>query len=508
MQHASTTLVLALTLLVPASICTATDYEVGPGQTRTELDTVPWESLGPGDTVRIHYRAAPYRTKFVICRQGTASQPITVTGVADASGALPVISGDGATTPAPLNYWNEDRGVIKIGGANTPPDTTPAYIVLENLEIRSARPAYSYTGDDSAVHGYISNAASVYLEKGEHVTVRNCVLHDCGNGFFAAHQAIDVLVEGCYIHSNGIDSSIYEHNNYTEANGITFQFNRFGPLRTNCLGNNLKDRSAGMVIRHNWIEGGNRQLDLVDSGNLNGLPSYGTTFVYGNVLVEPDGAGNSQIVHYGGDSGTTGQYRKGTLFFYSNTVISTRSGNTTLFRLSTNDEICDCRNNVVYVTATGDRLAWLAAGGVLDLRNCWFKTGAVASHSGLTGTINDLGGHVNGTAPGFADFAGQEFRLLEGASARNAGTGLHLTAATSHPLTSQYVKHRAGETRPSDGQLDLGAFEYGTGAPAPPPADASREGGSCGLFGLEALALLLLVGFLHRAGWRRFPGGR
>ncbi len=46
------------------------------------------------------------------------------------------------------------------------------------------------------------------------------------------------------------------------------------------------------------IESGSRQLDLVESDNDDIVddPSYGTIFVYGNVLVEPDGAGNSQIV--------------------------------------------------------------------------------------------------------------------------------------------------------------------------------------------------------------------
>ena len=66
----------------------------------------------------IHWRAAPYREKWVICRAGTASAPIIVRGVPDpATGALPVIDGDGAATRSQLNYWNEARGVIKIGGA-------------------------------------------------------------------------------------------------------------------------------------------------------------------------------------------------------------------------------------------------------------------------------------------------------------------------------------------------------------------------------------------------------
>jgi hypothetical protein len=472
------------------------DHEVGPGRTHTELDTVPFHTLGPGDRVLVHWRAAPYRTKFVLCRVGTQAQPLVIRGVPDSSGTLPVISGDQALTPPPLNYWNEDRGVIKIGGANTPPDTMPAHIVVENLEIRSARPAYYYTGDDSVVHFYGSNAAAIYVEKGQNITIRNCVLQDCGNGFFCAWQGSDVLVEGCHILDNGIDSSIFEHNSYTEADSITFQYNRYGPLRFNCLGNNLKDRSAGCVIRYNWIEGGNRQLDLVDSGNLNGLAKYASTWVYGNVFIEPDGAGNSQIVHYGGDSGTLAQYRKGTLYFFNNTVVSHRSGNTTLFRLSSVDESCDCRNNVFFVTATGDRLALMNSDGILDLTHCWFKPGWVDTHGTLNGTINDAGNHVTGTDPGFMDFAGSDYRLQSASPCVNRGTSQHSATVAPHPLTTEYVKHRASVARAVDGPVDLGAFELGSGVtpfqPSPP-----RDGGSCGLLGIEALVVVLVLRLLR-----------
>jgi hypothetical protein len=43
---------------------------------------------------------------------------------------------------------------------------------------------------------------------------------------------------------------------------------------------------------------------------LDAAPEYETTYVYGNILVEPDGAGNRQIVHFGGDSGSTQYYRR------------------------------------------------------------------------------------------------------------------------------------------------------------------------------------------------------
>lgn len=446
-----------LLLLLPWQVQAAT-YEVGPGQPYVNIGDVPWESMGAGDRVLIHWRAEPYQEKWVIAVPGTQQQPFTVSGVANGAGQLPVIDGNGASTRSNLNYWNEARGIIKIGGANQPPVEVPSWIILENLDIRSGRTPYQFTGRDG-LSAYSNNAASIYVENGQQVIIRNCVLHDSGNGLFVAAASRNILIEGCWIYANGIENSLYEHNTYTAALGMVYQFNYFGPLRANCLGNNLKDRSAGLVVRYNWIESGNRQLDLVDAEDSLELvndPSYRQTFVYGNLLIEPDGAGNSQIAHYGGDSGDTSIYRKGTLYFYNNTIISTRSGNTTLLRLSTNEETCDCRNNIVWTTASGDHLALLNAEGMLHLRRNWLKSDWVASHSGLTGTIVDEGSNLSGDFPGFMDAAAQDYHLVSGSPCVNAGAAL---AAAAYPVAYQYVKHGGAAPRPTDGRLDLGAFE-------------------------------------------------
>jgi hypothetical protein len=461
--------------LFSAGAAIAATYEVKPN---TQLDTiseVPWATLQPGDTVLIYWKATPYKEKWVICRQGTAAAPITVRGLPDPNtGALPVIDGSGAVTAAGLNFWNDERSVIKIGGANVPADTMPKYITIENLDIRSAHPSYQFTSDTGATMNYSDSASSIYVEKGENITVRNCIIHDSANGFFVASSddtvSRNILVEGNYIYGNGIAGSAFQHNNYTAAIGITFQYNRFGPLRAGSNGNALKDRSAGTVIRYNWIESGNRQLDLVDaedSEQIRNDPAYHKTFVYGNLLIEPDGAGNSQIAHYGGDSGDEPTYRKGTLYFYDNTVISTRAGNTTLFRLSTNDEFCDARNNIFYNTAAGANLAMLAEAGTLSVSNNWIKSGWRNSHegSGFGGSVTIAGAFVTGTLPGFADLANQDFRLLSGSAAINAGTTLHADALPANNVVRHYVKHQMSEARPVSGALDLGAYEFAAAAP-------------------------------------------
>ena len=251
--------------------------------------------------------------------------------------------------------------------------------------------------------------------------------------------------------------------NYTEAYGILFQFNHFGALRAECKGNNLKDRSAGCIIRYNWIEDGNRQVDLVESDSEEWYSDsmYRKTFVYGNILVEGEGEGNSQIIHYGGDGGDESRYRKGTLYLYNNTLVSTRSGNTTLARLSTNEESCDARNNIIYTTASGAHLAMLDNAGTISLQNNWLKSGWVNSHSPGTETVNDYG-NVEGEEPGFSEFSTQNYTLADGSPCINSGTSLPGEVLPEHLPIMQYIRHCLAESRPSDATLDIGAYEYPT----------------------------------------------
>jgi hypothetical protein len=214
--------------------------------------------------------------------------------------------------------------------------------------------------------------------------------------------------------------------------------------------------------------------------------------VYGNVLIEPDGAGNSQIVHYGGDSGNTAIYRKGVLHFFHNTLVSLRTGNTTLVRLSTDDETADVRNNVLYVAAGGHRLAMVDASGELVLAHNWLKPGWVDSHSGAA-DVTDGGGNVESAAPGFADEGAQDFRPLPGTAAIDVGTSLAAEVLPAHAVARQYAPHLASGLRVDSGAADLGAF---TVVPEP---DATLA---------TAASIAVLAGLERRSARRRAVRGR
>jgi len=455
-------------------------YEVGQGQSISELAKVPWADLGPGDAVRIHWRAEPYREKILISQSGTAQAPLKICGVPDAQGHLPVIDGDRATTSDKLDFasdTDEIRGVLTIAPRHSQRwGYKPSYLVVEGLEIRHAQSAYGFT--DSAGHPqrYFSNSAAIFVERGEHVTIEGCVLHDAGNGLFVAsgdEEAMlsrDIVVRGNDIFDNGStgDRKDRDHNVYTEAAGILFELNRIGPLREGSWGIGIKDRSVGTVVRYNWIEGGSRLLDLVEPDDSAPLltkdPRLHRTLVYGNLLLATKRT-SSRIVHYGGDNGDEATYRKGTLYFYANTTIVTAdesdNWHTCLLHLETNDESADVRDNILYRVGS-THLAWGYEKGVLKLGANWVSPDVAKGRDNFEGKFEYLDGKNQltvGDDPGFVDFGKKNFCLRKDSPARGLGQPLASELGQDLAPVRQYQSVGKAIPRAWKGTGDdLGAF--------------------------------------------------
>jgi len=489
-----------------------TSYHVGPGQTYTTIGAVPWYSLKAGDTVYIHYQSTPYHEKFLVSGQGTASQWIRVLGVGGPNCELPAISGDGATTSKNMHhYWQDatggsaiqDSGIVQIA-VNTS-TVLPAYVQIAGLEVRDSGAAYKFTAENGTTANYGSFSACIYSRSASHVLISGNTLHNCGLGFYNwigdgsapgtywAGLEVDTVLQANYFYDNGTVGDYTCHQSYTESQGVVIEYNHYGQVKTGALGNQIKDRSAGTIVRYNYIEQSPQgwDLDLVNPQNswpvLGSLPTYGHDFVYGNIIVNL--ILGQDFVHWNEDD-QSGQGRanqaNGMLAFYDNTIVVVANQSDTYGSLDLFNEtwggydcssgtlpgVIDQRNNIY---ASLPRTAG-SAGVPLQFGYCgqenlnfgtnWISPGWSLWKQGkaaATGTASLVS--PAGDDPGFVNAAGNDFHLAAGSSALGIGGAL-APAVTSNPegldLTPvlQYVANQTVETRSASGVgSDVGAFE-------------------------------------------------
>jgi len=466
------------------------DYPVGPGRKYESIGAVPWERLGPGDTVRIYARPEPYHEKIMLSGVGHPNAPIRVCGVPDENGQLPIIDGEDATTRATLDFpydGHQPRGLVIIGHKHGDPWTLqPEHLIVESLEIRGAEPPHSFKDKTGKETAWAPLAAGIFVQRASHVTIRNCVIHDNGNGLFIGTSGDieltqDVLIEGNYVYGNGSPNEYYEHNIYNEASGVVYQFNRLGPPKSGpqgVLGANIKERSADVVIRFNWIEDGAHLIDLVDSQEARDRnladPKFHESWVYGNVLVRGNKPSGTMVL-YGGDSGILDTYRKGTLHFFQNTVAISNASypeyqSTGIIELSTNDESLDARNNVFFAEAKPVPYVPVAILGGRDgviagramLAGNWISDGVRAT-DGMPGKEPKLTAEVRGfdashfgREPGFFDVGKFDFRPKPAASI--VGKGVSLDGLGGHAVDHEYVPHGKSALRALASPPTPGAF--------------------------------------------------
>jgi hypothetical protein len=469
-----------------SSDCTASgqgqDFEVGPGAGQlASLDDVPWESLMAGATVRIFWQPEAYTSKFQISGRGTVDKPIRVCGVKGPNGERPIIDGKGATTRAALDYGGyepiQGLGLVLVNKAGSDPyEYAPGYIVIEGLDIRGAKGENTFFGSGGVtdVRSYDPFSACIWVQRGEHVVIRDNELHDCGLGLFSlskedndATVTKDLLIEGNTIQGNGVSGEFFEHNSYVQSLGVVYQYNHFGPLRSGAQGSNLKDRSVGAVIRYNFLEEGARSLDLVEAQDWSTVaeadPRYRETFVYGNVIRKDGSTGAA--VHYGGDQYDEPHYRKGTLYFFNNTF--TLNGNGAMFQLSTTDEHAEIFNNILHFTVADgnsglrdgqDTNPGYTTGGTINLGVNWIDATWLPNDQyhpvpgPLTGTANLITGAV-------APFDPVTFEPTKGSKVIDACQAV-LAATSTNPVLAEYTSDLKGTSRVQTGSaLDLGALE-------------------------------------------------
>ena len=505
------------TLAADQSGCSAvTYYDVGPGRAYTALGQLPWSQLRGCDTVRIYAKpnGGSYNEMMLISA-GTNMAPsapnkfMRVLGVADpVTGALPIIDGTNATqletlpgqAPRSLQYHDNgnagNRALYKLGLIMVGPQlgynyhAGPAgYIAIENLDIRNL--AYNAPFSDAltgTTAGYHSFGSCLYVEAAAHLVVKGNVLHNCGNGLFMNSKnggltelSQDILIEGNSFFNNGnpptpgVTNGYLEHNSYTEARDITFQFNTFGDMRPGAMGDCLKDRSSGLVVRYNTFTSNcGIALHLMDSTGGQALiwgdPAYSKTYVYGNLFDStPVPTRAVTLLNYGGDSGAVANYRKGTFHFYNNTVVTRGDAangiypEVFLFNLNDASAVAESTNNVFHAlpatAGKAGKVQVMAFGrGTVNMANNWVSPNAAQFWVGhyigavVNGWNSNLGAN---NQPLMVAPLQHDFRPALGSPLINAGNGLGALPTAMLPIAQP-----GGLARKQDGALDIGAYEY------------------------------------------------
>lgn len=464
------------------------DYEVGATGKLASLDQVPWDKLAAGDTVRIHYRAEPYAGKFMLSARGTAAAPVRVCGIPGPNGQRPVISGRDATTRKGLAYGHplhQSRSIIVIKQlASEGWQAYPSHLQIDGLAIQGAHPRHGFTDSEGRRQRYDEFGACIWVERGHGITIVDNEISDCSQAIFskstddgAFAQTRDLRIAGNHMHGNGIAGNNRLHTTYVQSVNVVYEFNHYGPLRAGARGNSIKDRSVGTVVRYNRIEDGARALDLVEAEDFpltaRADPAYRTTYVYGNQIVK-DGRKGS-VIHYGGDhNGSTPgadwgepNNRKGTLYFYHNTVRVTGDGYAALFQLSTTEERADVRNNVFVFDATTHTpilradtdvgRAWVA-GGIVTMGRNWITRGWRDTREG-----SRIGGALQGREhlimAGGTPVDPVTLRPRAGSPIIDAAQP-NAAATRAHPVRYQLDARAQPMLRPVKGAApDLGAIE-------------------------------------------------
>ena len=503
--------VAGLFLMGGVAASASATYDVGPAYANQTLASVPWSTLQPGDVVNIHWRPQPYKEHILLSQSGTAAQHIVVHGVPDpATGQLPVLDSDGAVEAANINYCY--AGLYGNGAVMVSPRAgfawpyIPSYIDIENLKIVHARMPYSFTAPDGSAQNYARFTAAINVERGQNITIRGCELTDNALGLFvnskygAQALSANILVEHNDIHHNGVVGDASCHNCYTEAAGVTYQYNHIGPVIAGSVADAIKDRSSNLIIRYNNIESGPSDcLDLIEAQSdkyIATLPNYNKTWIYGNTFYNgPTGA--AYLINYGGLDTDYSMYRQGTLYFYNNTVVNQQAYNawwrTAVFvfpyRYYTgvdSVERVDCRNNVfaslpLTPGAQPAVLTMMATDNTpfLDMSANYVSPGVqLAYYTGqgpvggqVTGWVGQHFGDANGLDnPGFVNPGVMDFRLAKTSYCIDKGVAQHPAVAGLYDPQFELLSDLSVLPRPVQGSaIDLGAHENSGLAAAAPP---------------------------------------
>jgi hypothetical protein len=431
-------------------------YQVGPSRPYANLQAVfDAVDLNAGDIVEVDGGVTYDFAAGIIMRDtdsGAPGNPVILRGIS-VGGARPILRGG--------------NNVIEFRSSNN--------VVFENFEVvGSGTPA--------------SGTFRCIYHHADRITIRGSIIRDCPrHGILGADtDSGSLTVEYSQIlnsGSNGGNHAIYMATDEVAYPGAVFrlqfcylndsQFDAAG------LGGNLvKSRAERNEIYYNWLEGAfYHELELIGP-DPNGAAAGWTenlkredSDVVGNVILHTSDF--SSVMRLGGDG--TGQ-SNGRYRVVNNTIIRRNANNDTptIFRLFDGLESLEFYNNVIFregsaglTLARGVEAVWTTGSARIRGGNNWIKQGYVLNPTNLGVTLS---GTLTGTDPGLTNLAANNFQPQAGSPMLNASTNTTSTSPDynisnflfppiNSPPPGAVITLGVPPTRPTNGVLDIGAFE-------------------------------------------------
>ena len=400
--------------------CTGRVLQVGPGRTYTKPSQAAAE-VQTNDCVYID--AGTYAND--VARWPASAENVTIKGL---NGMVKLTVTDGVV------YGS--KGIWVVDGANT---------TIENVEFSCAT---SRTNNDncSGILAGDENDAGIRLEA-PGLTVRNCIFHDNDNGILGGPNTSspigDVLIENSEFFRNGFGDG-YSHNLYLNKNNASLTF-RYNYSHGAIAGHNLKSRAAKNYLLYNRImDETNGVTSCTDPGTCSAsaevdLPCGGLGYIIGNLIEKGPNADSRDVIKFAAELSSPSCQQPADptqeLYAVNNTLVSDYSGSAYFIRGFGAAPLLWAKNNIFW--GNGTPITWPSGGSLVQASN------VTADPKLLSPSTYDY--HLT---------AASSVAINHGVA---PGTDAHGYALA--PMM-QYLYNRKSGTRPTNGALDVGAFEY------------------------------------------------
>ncbi|MEP6754871.1 MAG: Ig-like domain repeat protein, partial [Chthonomonadales bacterium] len=221
-----------------------TVYEVGPSQSFKTLAAVPFPTMEPGSTVRLHnedvtgLHPTEYHEYVQISRAATADQPFRLCGLPDRFGNLPIIDGANATGRSDTDAAVAGTGLLTLHSSNGftywPAFSGPQYIAIEGIQFRNAKTGNSYRAPGGSAKTWQNTSSCIQVDDAQNIAFVGDDIGSCSSGVMTQFNSnggwgasdVNLLWEGNHIHNNGVAGSKLGHQMYLQSWGNVVQFNR------------------------------------------------------------------------------------------------------------------------------------------------------------------------------------------------------------------------------------------------------------------------------------------